>query len=255
MKKSVLFVIGILLSVFLYSQEVQYEDVVYLKNGSIIHGMIIEQIPNETIKIKTADRNVFVFEFDQIEKITKEEVLAGEVPAMNTPDAPPEIFESRQSGFEGTADMYFAVEFEYGEPVLGMDLVAGYRFIPQFFVGGGIGFEFFIDGNMMPLFLQLRADFVEGKVSPFFTLNGGYSFGWLTYGDGSDYGGMFMEPGIGIRINFSKNFGMNLGSTFKFQRAQEPDYYYGYDPYSSYYYDSRQDITYRMFTFKVGFTF
>lgn len=68
----------------------------------------------------------------------------------------------------------------------------------------------------MPLFMQLRADFVEGKVSSFFTLNGGYSFGWLTYEDGVDYGGMFMEPGIGIRINFSKNFGMNLGSTFKF---------------------------------------
>ena len=50
----------------------EYQDVVYLKNGSIIRGMIIEQIPNKSIKIQTKDGNVFVFEMDEIEKITKE---------------------------------------------------------------------------------------------------------------------------------------------------------------------------------------
>ncbi|MFY0644981.1 MAG: hypothetical protein JXR19_10985 [Bacteroidia bacterium] len=50
----------------------EYQDVVYLKNGSIIRGMIIEQIPNVSIKIQTADANVFVFKMDEIEKITKE---------------------------------------------------------------------------------------------------------------------------------------------------------------------------------------
>ena len=54
--------------------QTNYEDVVYLKNGSVIHGMIIEQIPNESIKIRTADRNIFVFRIDEIEKMTKEEV-------------------------------------------------------------------------------------------------------------------------------------------------------------------------------------
>ena len=49
-----------------------YEEVVYLKNGSVIHGVIIEQIPNTSIKIKTNDGNIFVFKMDEIEKITKE---------------------------------------------------------------------------------------------------------------------------------------------------------------------------------------
>ena len=43
-----------------------YEDVVYLKNGSIIHGIVIEQVPNQSIKIKTKDNNVFVFKMDEI---------------------------------------------------------------------------------------------------------------------------------------------------------------------------------------------
>ena len=44
-------------------------DVVYLKNGSIIRGMVVETIPNETIKIRTADGSIFVYSLDEVEKI------------------------------------------------------------------------------------------------------------------------------------------------------------------------------------------
>lgn len=50
----------------------QLQDFVYLKNGSIIKGLIIEQIPNSQIKIQTKDGSIFVFKMDEIEKITKE---------------------------------------------------------------------------------------------------------------------------------------------------------------------------------------
>ena len=44
---------------------------IYLKDGSEIHGMIIEQKPNEYIKIKSGS-NIFVYQIDEIDKITKE---------------------------------------------------------------------------------------------------------------------------------------------------------------------------------------
>ena len=50
-------------------------DVVYLKNGSIIKGIVIETIPNETIKIETADGSIFVYPFDEVERMIKEEVV------------------------------------------------------------------------------------------------------------------------------------------------------------------------------------
>jgi len=50
----------------------QYVDVVYLKNGSVIRGMIIEQTPNVSLKIQTRDGSVFVFKMDELEKMTKE---------------------------------------------------------------------------------------------------------------------------------------------------------------------------------------
>ncbi len=40
----------------------QMIDVVYLKNGSIIRGVIVEQVPNKSLTIKTADGNVFVLQ-------------------------------------------------------------------------------------------------------------------------------------------------------------------------------------------------
>ena len=50
----------------------QYRDVVYLKNGSIIRGMIIELTPNVSVKIQTKDGSIFVYKMEEVEKITKE---------------------------------------------------------------------------------------------------------------------------------------------------------------------------------------
>lgn len=50
----------------------QYVDVVYLKNESVIKGMIVEQIPNASLKIQTKDGSVFVYKMDEVLKITKE---------------------------------------------------------------------------------------------------------------------------------------------------------------------------------------
>lgn len=53
----------------------QMEDVVHLKNGGLIRGIIIEQIPGESLKIQTRDGSVFVYPMDEIAKISKEPVM------------------------------------------------------------------------------------------------------------------------------------------------------------------------------------
>lgn len=52
--------------------QIEMEDVVYLKDGSIIRGQIIEQIPNVSVKIQTKDGSLFVYKMEKILKITKE---------------------------------------------------------------------------------------------------------------------------------------------------------------------------------------
>ena len=70
MKKITLLIGAIFLFTLAFSQE--SIDVVYLKNGSIIKGEITEMIPNDHIKIKTEGGNIFVYTFDEIEKMEKE---------------------------------------------------------------------------------------------------------------------------------------------------------------------------------------
>lgn len=74
-----------LFSAIAFAQQNNYQDVVYLKDGSIIRGIIIEQIPNKSIKIETVDKNVFVYQMDDIEKLTKEENKSGIKPPLNLP--------------------------------------------------------------------------------------------------------------------------------------------------------------------------
>ncbi|MBE0643932.1 MAG: hypothetical protein IH600_07610 [Bacteroidetes bacterium] len=51
----------------------QQVDVVILKNGSKIVGTIVEQVPNKQVKIRTRDGSEFVYTFDEIEMIRKED--------------------------------------------------------------------------------------------------------------------------------------------------------------------------------------
>ena len=50
----------------------QTKDIVYLKNGSVIKGTILEMVPDKTIKVQTADGNIFVYNMSEVEKISKE---------------------------------------------------------------------------------------------------------------------------------------------------------------------------------------
>ena len=52
--------------------------VVYLKNGSVIKGEVIETVPGVSYKIKTADGSIFVFEVDRVERVKFEEVPEAE---------------------------------------------------------------------------------------------------------------------------------------------------------------------------------
>ena len=49
----------------------EYEDVIYLKDGSVIYGIIIETKPGEYYKIKSG-KNIFVYDIEEVDIIKKE---------------------------------------------------------------------------------------------------------------------------------------------------------------------------------------
>ena len=73
MKRNVFLIVGIVILAALGSNV--FADtiyVVYLNNGSIVRGTVVEIIPDETIKIETVDDIIIVYPFDEVQKITKE---------------------------------------------------------------------------------------------------------------------------------------------------------------------------------------
>lgn len=71
--RKLLLLLTLLLSISTYVAAQNYTEVVYLKNGSIIKGVIIEQVPNVSLKIKTSDGSLIICQMSDVEKITKEE--------------------------------------------------------------------------------------------------------------------------------------------------------------------------------------
>lgn len=88
MKKLISFLVFAIILAFANNLTAQTtpKDVVYLKNGSIIKGVITEINPNVNLKMKTNDGNIFVFEMKDVEKIIKEESADNiNNPTLNTP--------------------------------------------------------------------------------------------------------------------------------------------------------------------------
>ena len=76
MKVRGVFPVGIILILLLAvssSFAQQYEDVVYLKDGGVRRGLILEQIPGESVKLKTNYGEIFVIRMSDISKIAKVE--------------------------------------------------------------------------------------------------------------------------------------------------------------------------------------
>lgn len=59
MKRTLLFLACLMGMTFAFAQT-SLQDVVYLKNGEIIRGEIIEMVPGETVKIMTADGSLIL---------------------------------------------------------------------------------------------------------------------------------------------------------------------------------------------------
>ncbi|MDC8001627.1 hypothetical protein POV26_11305 [Aequorivita todarodis] len=227
MKKVTTLILFILISTFTIAQN-HYQDVVYLKNGSIIRGVVIEQVPNESIKIETADKSIFVYQMDEIQKITKEEkpIARVESPASTSEG------EGLQSGYRGIAE--FGYQFglgTYGMDRLKINLINGGQISPYFFIGGGTGLRYYFDAEaaLIPVFVHARANVLDKKVSPYFALSVGYTF---NASNDFETVGLLVSPATGVTFNVSESVALNVGLSYELQSMEFYDYYY-YGGYSS----------------------
>lgn len=210
----------LVLPAFVMAQE-NMEDVVYLKNGSVIHGVIIEQVPNVSLKIQTADRNVFVFRIEEVEKITKEPSAGKAPPKGRNEDAPAfSNDELKQRGYSAIAELNMGIGYDTfaDKASFGIQVINGYQVNPNFFAGLGIGLNQHISGAAFaPVFLDLRVNFLRQRVSPFIDLSGGWAVGLTD----EDEGGVYGNPSLGVKFFVSRKTALQLSIGFRYQEGTE----------------------------------
>ncbi len=201
-------------------------DVVYLKDGSVIHGIIVEQVPNESVKVKTADGSLFVCKYENISKITKEE------PA----DQPISRGDYWRNGAKRGYKAFIGAAIvggtdDYGRDRLEFSTIHGYQFNSHIFLGAGMGVNYYTTDNSdisMPVFGAFRVNILNSRITPFIGLRMGYSF--------FDMEGVYFSSEVGCRFGLRSNNAINISLGFENQLYEDK-----YEISSLYSYSSTED--------------
>lgn len=212
--KPVLFILLLVLSLAAIAQK-GMQDMVYLRNGTIVHGMVIEQMPVDPIKIQTADLSAFVHRRDEVTKITKEEVVKSSVPNTGIP-----------KGREGLMQLGFG--------------------------GLGLGIRAYTGTAstdlLAPIFLHLRYTPLDRKASPYLATDLGTAFN-ISNEDNTE--GLMLNTGLGVSVRTGEHTAFHIGFAFDLQRLKV----YEAEFTSSYLSSEERSVNSSVLSFNVGFSY
>lgn len=219
-----------------WAQTSGFKDIIYLKNGSIIKGEITEDIPGETMKIRTAGGNTFVYKYADIEKTAKERqqvaVQTNETaPSYNDPvwtDADMDSHsQTSRRGYHAMIDFGPQYASVNGHNAYGGELSTthGFQIFNCLFAGLGMGVSYYNIGDLddsnvvyIPIYTAIRYIPINRGFSPFIELRGGYD----VYSN-VDGNGAYFAANVGIRLGSGKKaFNLIAGYTY---RTLDLEYY------------------------------
>jgi hypothetical protein len=224
------------------------EDVLYLKNGNVYRGMIIEQVPGVSYKIQIAGGSIFTVTLAEIEKITKEQA----VPKPNTDTydgygmGPEFMFHHRDTStvpyYLRKHRMFKTLEFRPGNRDISLRLTHGYKFGQFGFVGLGVGLDAVSFNNRMfdtrhlfdntttsngvyiPVYIHYSGEILRKRITPYYFVEAGYGFHpnnpTKSSNGNKSWGGPTAAAGFGVKF-YSKgrvNFALNLNANYRSNR-------------------------------------
>jgi hypothetical protein len=218
-----LLLMSLLLCTAGFAQKRYAEDVLYLKNGSIIRGNITEQVVGSHVKIEIMGGSVFVYREAEIDQITREAALYRSITLKLRKELIPIHYRSPGMYHLASFDLGFA-EGEWG-PIATPSLRyrTGYYFNRHLSVGVGTGFDFYERGTLMiPLVADIRGDLSHKRVTPHYFLNAGYGFaGAKGWGMDRLTGGITGQIGGGIKLHTRRKYEWLFTSGFRFQQTYQ----------------------------------
>jgi len=247
-------ILTIFFSLTLFAQK-RNSDVVYLKNGSVLRGTIVLQDPGKFVKLKTPDRNIWVFEVGKIDSIVR----------------PAKIHIPQKSGYFNLTEMGVLAgnSANYKKNPFTLMNISSWKFENGFSTGIGVGVEFFNE-TYLPVVADFRYFIRKAGAMPFVSLQGGYSIPlggtytqqhiyydspvmWVssiyrppvpTTTDFSARGGWLLNPAIGIQAPINENLALSFCAGYRMMRHR----YGKNDTY-------KLDVDYNRLSLKVGLLF
>jgi hypothetical protein len=212
--KHIIILMLCIVSVNIFAQK-QNDDVLYLKNGSIYRGKIVDK-NQQTLKLETYEKNTIAFQVADIQSIKSEPTLRKsaitykEKGFVHYTELGPLAMSNRASNGVTTSAFSFQT-------------TNGYKFNQYLFTGVGVGADLYAVQTFVPIVLSVRGDFTKtSNKIPFYFVEGGYSIN-ATSNDvaGITYkGGNTFAAGIGLKILFQENTGFVIGAGYRFQRSE-----------------------------------
>jgi|GEM_PF-1117722 len=183
-------------------QSKHHWDVLYLKNGSVIHGTVLAY-DSATIRMENQVKDTLVYPVQDVARVAR---------------MPRPLLVSRQ-GVYGI--MEAGVQFS-GDEGLVLRAIAGYRFAWQWQGGIGIGLDDY-ELRSVPVFADIRYDFSRKTHSLFTYAGAGISMPWpsseqLVRNEDPEkkIPGLYVHAGLGYKIRSGHNNSLHLSAGYSY---------------------------------------
>lgn len=226
-KQVLIFIVFVVFSWVDLSAQLKTNDVVYLKNGSVIRGKILEQT-TEKVKIETNCDNIFVFETAEILEIKQE--TRSDKTGYNenfSPGGMKGFYSYSTIGLlTGNSEVTDGFTFTF-------QTIGGYDFGQYLGLGAGVGIEE-LRTEIVPVFIQIKSNLLNRTNTPSVSFQIGYSFPLngsktVNYNEYKYDGGLNLGVDFGICSFRSKHRAFIISAGYHYQRLVEKivyDYYY-----------------------------
>ncbi len=214
---------------FLLAQKAATQDIIYLKNGSIIHGKITEEKEKEFVKIQVSATNELFFPMDEVKSITHHATVLAEdeCPKKSIPihykskGIYVNVFGSHGFGGGAHGDRWMT----------NTNVIVGYMFNRHIGVGIGTGsYWYHASGRLAPFYVEARGEFLKQKrCVPIYYGRLGYATVIGTSGITQELkAGLFWNLGIGYKEYTTRKhqwtYTVGLQSQATYQKWQEQNW-------------------------------
>lgn len=202
-------------------------DVIYLKDGSILRGTMLEYQRGDFLRFRMSTGEMRIDDAD-IERIVQEPRDPMVTMVMKR-EKKPKVYAFREKGFYSS--VVFSLLPGGGEyrSELGLSLQAafGHQFSRHLGIGAGLSLDGYANESggdtFIPIFAEARGYLWKKKNTPYWNLGAGYGFPLRTDSENQEVrrfeGGYMFHPAIGYRLGADKTINLALDIGYKFQRA------------------------------------